>query len=140
MPHPKSSEPTRPELRHRRIVDQRPRNGQWRIACSCGWDSSVGIASVVKGTDVEKLLEQAFKGHLTEPDKSQYLLVDQRMIKLDSDGQPAAVGTFLMPEGAPVQLAGWFEADGEYWGRLADGRTLLVGEVRTAAGRVLRAA
>lgn len=120
--------------------------------------------------EIEPELEQAFVDHVPAADRRSYLLVDSRKPKswlpfediladergvggasfVDSrrrakrrfEAQPTLVGTFLMPEGQPVQLLEWWEQDDVRIGRaeLQNGLVLElpIGEVRTEDGKVYR--
>lgn len=132
-------------LKHYRRIDARPRGGQWKVKCDCGWIGAISLAAAaspdgkVKGRDIERLLDIAFKGHLPAHERRLYLLADQRVMGEDDDGNPIFAGNFVMPEGTPL-LGGfrWYESEGMNYAMLPNGEHLPIGEIRTAEGRVFK--
>lgn len=143
--------------RHLRRPHPSPVKGLWLLECDCGWRGHTPTAKpsgqAVPYRDAEKELNALFLEHIPVDQRQTYLLIDQRPSQTlrnpgDEDAEPEylATGNYIMPEGKPCTLLGWWEDAGTYQGRakgfaFEDPVLLLpIGEIRTAGGRVFRLA
>lgn len=117
---------------HRRVPYPSPILFRWRLDCACGARFEIPCEEVATLADRDRRLNQLFLAHLKPEELGAYVLVDQR---------PGHEGCWIMPEGAPAALETWDQRDGLYYAKLRDsaGLNLVIGEIRTAEGRVLRA-
>lgn len=131
-----------------------PVQEHWRIDCDCGWSGKLcrfeGPRELGRA-EAEKRLNQLFIDHVPADRRQLYILVDQRPsreIEEDAEGNlfEPATGNFIMPEGKPCTLLGWWEENGLYRGKVRGFDLkdpvleLPIGEIRTAEGKVYRVA
>ena len=125
---------------HLREVDEAPRDGSWKIACRCGWAESELVRDHDSVTSIHAALEKRFRHHLPLAERQIALLVDRRPARFpNEEGEYPAIGNFIMPEGVPTVLAGWYESEGIYYGRTPSGQQFPIWEIRTEDGRVFKA-
>jgi hypothetical protein len=126
------------------------------MACDCGWRGEIAeLGGQHEDEDVSFRINQLFLEHIPAAEHEAYLLVDQRqsdqpkpgteVINQDGEIEDAEMlprGNWIMPTGIPCTILRWYENGDEYRAVVRKFETgaseidILVGEVRTADGRV----
>ena len=121
-------------MQHRRVVYPAPSGQNWHMGCSCGWKTSIDLATPglpVKGEDIQALLDDRFVSHLAPSESGQYLKVDRR---------PGHEGQWIMPEGRWCMFSDWYIEDDTYFAKVVVPvqETMVIGEIITEQGQVFR--
>jgi len=120
-------------MQHRRVIYPAPSGPLWRMDCSCGWCGSVKMEDCF-GMSVGEIMDELnriFVEHVPLDDRSAYVKVDRRA---------GMEGQWLMPEGIPCAFGRFFETADGWFVEMEhpERRTIIVGEVITEDGQVLR--